>query len=140
MHAANFVIPALNDNGAAPENPNDVNAPIHHLRFSNPACIGRDLYHGCPAIFHPFALHSIQATEILYSHHHSPRVDILMIKVAFDIATQEFNTDFHNNFPGFQFDTPMLFRRHFKLHERNDIFRNTDDQFLSNYTYSRPIT
>ena len=131
LNSANFIIPHLNDNGALPDNPN----PIHHLRFSNPECIGRDLYHGCPALLHSLAVRSIQATEILYSHHHNPRVDILMIKVAFDTASSEFTTDLQNNFPGFQFDTPMQFRRRFTLNERNDIFRNTDGQFFSYHTY-----
>ena len=136
LSTVNFILPGINDNG--PPFAHFLNQPIHHLRFSNPACIGRDLYHGCPMLMHSLALKSIQATELLYSHHHEPRVDIMIIKVTFNTATQDFLADLQNNFPGFQFDTPMMFRSQFKLHERNDIFRtrmtifttiiHTDDQ------------
>ena len=126
LQPVNFIIPQLNDNGIlfgqAHQYRNQ--SSINHLRFTDGETIGREICCGCPEIGNPLANQGLQATELLYTHHHTTSLNVLIFKITISNATRTFADDFQNNFPQFQFDTPMNYRNHFKMTDRNHIFRN----------------
>ena len=130
---ASFILPQLNDNVQLLNRGRTDHFPIRHLRFSEPETIGRDVYHGCPEFFNELGRH-IQATEILYSHHHQSNIDVLIIKLTLAKSSDSYANDLLNGFPRFEFNTPMMFRSHFKLNERNHIFRNRMSSFVKVFT------
>ena len=129
---ASFILPQINDNAQLLNRGRTSNLPIHHLRFSEPETIGRDVYSGCPDFF--TGLDQIQATEILYSHHHQSNIDVLIIKLTLASSTDSYANDFINGFPNFEFNTPMMFRTHFRLNERNHIFRKRMSSLVKIFT------
>ena len=79
----------------------------------------------------------IQASEILYSHHHQHNVDILIIKLTLARSTSSYTNDFIRGFPSFEFNTPMMFRNQFRINERNHIFRTRMALFKNVITVAR---
>ena len=75
-----------------------------------------------------------QTSEILYSHHNQYNVDTLIIKLTLSRSSPSYEQDFINGFPNFEFHTPMMFRRTFKLNERNHIFRTRMTTFVKIFT------
>lgn len=122
LDPARFLLPGINDNVPIHGRQRADPVPIHHLRISEPEIIGRDVYHGCPNLFDQMGP-LIQASEILYSHHHQRNVDILVIKLTLAHSSPSYMNDFILGFPSFEFNTPMMFRQRYKLNERNHIFR-----------------
>ena len=123
LQPAHFQMPQLNDNnvafGQAHQNPTSIN----HLRFTDASTIGREFCVGCPDIGNLLAQHSLQATEFLYTHHHTRSLNILIFKITIANASRDFVDDFQNGFPNFHFNTPMNYRNQFKMTDRNHIFR-----------------
>ena len=104
---------------------------INHLRFSHAPTIGRETVHGCPKIGNDLALSSLQVKSVLYTHHKSGTVDVLIIKLFIEPADTEFDDD-HTNyyirsriFPGFNFDQPMSLRNRFNMGNSTFISRNS---------------
>ena len=124
LQPVNFVIPQLNDNGMLFGQFRQHNNSINHLRFTASETIGREFCVGCPEIGNAFAQQGLQATEFLYTHHHTSSLNVLILKITISNASREFINDFRNDFPLFQFNTPMNYRDHFKIIDRNHIFRN----------------
>ena len=123
LQPANFLFPQLNDNGVVFGQPRQNPTSINHLRFSDIETIGREFCIACPEIGNLLAQRSLQATEFLYTHHHTSSLNILIVKITISDATRSFIDDFNNGFPLFQFDTPMNYRNNYRMTDRNHIFR-----------------
>ena len=123
LQSANFILPNLNDDGALFGQANRNDDRTNHLRFTDSETIGREICVGCPEIGNKLALRNLQATEIIYTHFLSPPLDVLIVKIIVSNASNRFIQDFQNNFPSFNFNTPMNYRNQFRMNERNHIFR-----------------
>ena len=123
MQPAHFLLPNLNDDGALFGQANRNNERTNHLRFTDNETIGREICVGCPEIGNKLALGNLQATEIIYTHHLSPPLDVLIVKIIISDASDRFIHDYRHNFPSFNFHTPMNYRNHFRMNDRNHIFR-----------------
>ena len=94
---------------------------ITQFRISHPQIVGREFIASCHEIGDHMALHCLQITEVLYTHHKSNTTDTLIIKFTVEFAHQEFD-DAHTRhyipnrrFPNFNPDLPMLLRSHYRL-------------------------
>ena len=133
LEPAGFILPQINDNANIRLQRHPAPLPINHLRLSEPETIGRDLYHGCPDLFNQLGP-DLQASEILFSHHKQRHTDVLIIKITIIEASPSYTNDFLSGFRTFEFNTPMMFRNHFKLNERNHIFRKRMTTFVKVFT------
>ena len=103
---------------------------IAHLRLSHSPTIGREFVYGCPHIGHELALSSLQAKSVLYTHHRSGTVDVLIIKIYIGPADDDFDSDHtrhyirNRTFPNFNFHQPVLSREHFNMGNLSYISRN----------------
>ena len=119
----NFDLPNLNDDGALFGQVHRNRNATNHIRFTDSETIGREFYTACPEIGNPLAMNSLQATEFIYTHHSTPPLDILIVKIGISTASDMFLHDHRRNFPSFWFHTPMTYRNQFRINERNHIFR-----------------
>ena len=104
---------------------------INQFRLSHAPTIGREIVYGCPRIGNDLALSSLQAKSVLYTHHVSGTVDVLIIKIFIEPAETEFDEDHTNHyirnrsFPGFNFDQPISLRNRFNMGNLTFISRNS---------------
>ena len=123
LHSNNYVLPHVNDDGALFGQLNRSRNSTNHIRFCDNETIGREFCTACPEIGNLLALSSLQATEFIFTHHSTPPLDILIVKICIADASDMYMHDYRRNFPSFQFNTPMNFRTQFRINERNHIFR-----------------
>ena len=103
---------------------------ISHLRLSHAPTIGREIVYGCPKIGNDLALSSLQAKSVLYTHHRSGTVNVLIIKIYIEPADDDFDNDhtLHyirtRTFPNFNFHQPVLSRNQFNMGNPSFISRN----------------
>ena len=106
---------------------------INHLRLSHAPTIGREIVYGCPKIGNDLAMSSLQAKSILYTHHTSGTVNVLIIKIFIELADEEFDKDHTEHyirsrtFPGFNFHQPLLLRDRFRMGNLTNISRNRNN-------------
>ena len=136
LSSANFLLPQLNDNGTNFLR-HDSSNPTQHLRISNPETVGRDLIFGCPAIGNHLANYSLQAAELLFTHHKHRSLDELVIKVTFQRSSTEFARDYGLGFPDFEHDLPMMLRNRYVITPRNHIFRSRMRIYNSAITFDK---
>ena len=86
------------------------NPVISTLRLSHAPTIGREIMFGCPKIGDELALSNLQAKSILYTHHVSRTVDVLIIKLFIGTSDEDFDYDHtvhyirNGTFPNFNFN------------------------------------
>ena len=103
---------------------------ISHFRMTHAPTIGREIVYGCPKIGHDLAMASLQTKSVLYTHHLSGTVNVLIIKLFIAPADEEFDSDHtehylrHRTFPNFNFHQPVLSREHFRMGDITHISRN----------------
>ena len=103
---------------------------INHLRLTHAPTIGREMVYGCPRIGNDLALSTLQAKSVLYTHHESGSVNVLIIKIFIEPAENEFDTDHTEHyigsrtFPGFNFHQPLMLRDRFRMGNLTNISRN----------------
>ena len=103
---------------------------VSYLRLSHAPTIGREMVYGCPYIGNDLAMSSLQAKSVLYTHHRSGTVDVLIIKIFIAPADEDFDNDHTNfyirnqTFPNFNFHQPVLARDHFRMGNSSFISRN----------------
>ena len=119
-------IPQIRPRRLFPPPPN-----IHQFRLSHAPTIGREIVYGCPKIGNDLALASLQAKSVLYTHHASNTVDVLIIKIFIEPADDDFDEDHTNHyirnrtFPNFNFDQPVSLRNRFNMGNLNFISRKS---------------
>ena len=113
---------------------------ISNLRLSHAPTIGREIMYGCPVIGHDLALSRLQAKSVLYTHHRSGTVDVLIIKIFIGPADKDFDDDHTNfylrnrTFPNFNFHQPVLSRTHFRMGDLSCISRNRIICYVRTYS------
>ena len=94
---------------------------VSYLRLSHAPTIGREMIYACPIIGNDLALSNLQVKSVLYTHHLSGTVDVLIIKLFVESSDSEFDNDHTNHyirhriFPNFRFDHPVLSRNHYNM-------------------------
>ena len=99
------------------------------LRLSHSPTIGREMVYGCPFIGNDLAMASLQVKSVLYTHHKSGTVDVLIIKLFVAPSDDDFDKDHtehyirHRAFPNFNFHQPVLSRDRFRMGDPTYISR-----------------
>ena len=120
---------------------------VSTFRLSHSPTIGREMVYGCPYIGNDLALASLQAKSVLYTHHRSGTVNVLIIKIFIGPADDDFDRDHtqhyirNQTFPNFSFHQPVLSRDQFRMGNSTFISRNRIIYLCSNiYCISTSMT
>ena len=85
----------------------------YQLDLTHSPTIGREFLFACPSIADYLLSKRLQAVSFTYKYY--PNSNALVILITLDSPHEQLLKDKNNNYPDFEFDQPLLFRKKFNM-------------------------